>query len=64
MRKRDDSDIIWTQDGLIPGYTESLAVGVQGTLLPPGSYILSVYGAAEGSSTLIREIPFKTVLSE
>ena len=64
VRKRDNSDIIWTQDGLMPGFTESLAVGVQGALLPPGSYILSVYGSADDTHTLIRDIPFKTVLSE
>ena len=64
VRQRESSDIIWVQDGLKPGYTESLAVGVQGALLPPGSYILSVYSSDDDSHVLLRDIPFKTVLPD
>ena len=56
--------VIWAQSGLTPGYTESLAVGINGGLLRPGNYVLSVYAVVDDADTLIRVIPFRAVLSE
>jgi hypothetical protein len=64
VRKRDSSEIIWVQSGLSPGYTESLAVGIRGDLLPPGNYTLSVYAVVDDPPTLVRDIPFQTVLAK
>jgi hypothetical protein len=64
VSKRDDPEIIWAQSGFTPGYTESLAVGINGGLLRPGNYVLIVYAVVDDADTLIRDIPFRAVLSE
>lgn len=60
----DVADPIWTQSGLVPGYTMSLAVGINNQQIRPGRYSLRVYAEIEGDRTLIQEIPFTSVTSE
>lgn len=63
ISNRDGAEIIWAQNGLTPGYTDSLAIGLHSALLLPGNYILSVYDSADDTASPIREIPFQTVLA-
>jgi anti-sigma factor RsiW len=64
ISKANDPDVIWAQSGLTPGYTESLAVGINGRLLPSGSYVLSVYTGADDARELISTIPFRAVFPD
>ena len=64
LSERGDSEVIWSQSGLTPGYTASLAIGMDSALLPPGNYMLSVYAQVEGEQTLIQEVPFEAILAE
>ena len=65
--RKDESDAapIWTQDGLMPTYPDSLAVGMPGSALAAGRYLLTIEGvtpADSGDATyeLIQEIPFES----
>jgi len=51
---------LWQQGGLVPDRDGMLAVGVPGNLLPPGPYLLTVYGVNDGQIVLDRHIPFAT----
>jgi hypothetical protein len=60
-----DADPVWTQDGLVPTYPDSLAVGMPGSTLAAGRYLLTIDGvlpADTGAATYerIQEIPFET----
>jgi hypothetical protein len=60
---------ILMQDGLLPTYPDSLAVGMPGSTLAPGRYLLTIEGATPadtGDATykLIQEIPFESRLSD
>jgi hypothetical protein len=64
-RDEPDADPIWTQDGLLPTYPDSLAVGMPGSTLAPGRYLLTIEGAMPGDTgdatyTLIKEVPFES----
>jgi hypothetical protein len=52
---------LWQQGGLVPDRDGMLAVGVPGVELPPGSYLLTVYGVSDGQVVLDRQIPFATM---
>ena len=54
------SEPLWQQGGLVPDLDGMLAVGVPGTSLPSGSYLLTVYGVSDGENVLDRQIPFAT----
>jgi hypothetical protein len=65
--RKDEPDAapIWTQDGLMPTYPDSLAVGMPGSALAAGRYLLTIEGvvpADTGDATykLIQEIPFES----
>lgn len=65
--REDESDAapIWMQDGLVPTYPDSLAVGMPGSMLDAGRYVLTIEGATPadaGDTTykLIQEIPFES----
>jgi hypothetical protein len=56
---------IWLQDGLMPTYPESLAVGMPGSALAAGRYMLTIEGAVPsdtGETTYerIQDIPFQS----
>ena len=55
---------IWKQSGLVPGYTTSLAVGIDNRLIQPGQYALRIFADVDGERRRVREIPFHTVASE
>ena len=59
------ADPIWMQDGLLPTYPDSLAVGLPGSALAAGRYVLTVEGEVPGDTggatyERIREIPFES----
>jgi hypothetical protein len=63
--RRDEtgSDPVWVQDGLLPTYPESLAVGMPGSTLAAGRYVLTIEGALppDTGDTLyepVQNIPF------
>jgi hypothetical protein len=65
--RRDDpgADPIWMQDDLTPTYPESLAVGMPGSVLAAGRYVLTIEGAVPADTggatyTLVQEIPFQS----
>lgn len=65
--RRDEpgSDPVWMQDGLLPTYPESLAVGMPGSALAAGRYVLTIEGApdsdaADASYEHLQDIPFIT----
>lgn len=65
--RRDESgaDPVWMQDGLLPTYPESLAIGMPGSQLAPGRYVLTIEGAkpSDAGETLyerVQEIPFES----
>jgi len=54
---------VWVQDGLLPTYPESLAVGMPGSTLPAGRYVLTIEGdvtseAGETNHEHVQDIPF------
>jgi len=60
-----DAEPIWMQDGLVPTYPESLAVGMPGSALATGRYVLTMEGAAETGTgetayERVQDIPFVT----
>lgn len=67
--RRDEpgTDPVWMQDGLVPTYPESLAIGMPGSALVPGRYVLAIEGAlaADAGDTVyehVQDIPFESVL--
>jgi hypothetical protein len=65
--RKDESgaDPIWMQDELLPTYPEALAVGMPGSVLAAGRYVLSLEGVREsgtGEKTYehVQDIPFET----
>jgi hypothetical protein len=53
------------QDGLVPTYPDSLAVGMPGSTLAAGRYLLTIEGAlpadvGDATYKLIQEIPFES----
>ncbi len=69
--RRDDpgSDPVWVQGGLLPTYPESLAVGMPGSALAAGRYVLTIEGAltSDTGDTLyerVQDIPFATTLAD
>ena len=64
-----DDDPIWMQDGLMPTYPESLAVGMPGSALAAGKFVLTIEGvvAAETGETIyerVQDIPFESTLAD
>ena len=64
-RDEPDSDPVLMQDGLMPTYPESLAVGMPGSALEAGRYVLTIEGAVVSDSGATRyervqDIPFVT----
>lgn len=69
--RRDDpgSDPVWVQGSLLPTYPESLAVGMPGSALAAGRYVLTIEGArtSDTGDTLyerVQDIPFATTLAD
>jgi hypothetical protein len=66
VRKDDPgAEPIWMQDGLLPTYPESLAVGMPGSALAAGRYVLTVEGAVTSNAgdnlyERVQDIPFVT----
>jgi hypothetical protein len=59
------SQAIWMQDGLMPTYPDSLAIGMPGDALAAGRYILTIEGvspdgAGDATYERIQEMPFET----
>lgn len=62
-RDEPGAEAIWMQDGLMPTYPESLAVGMPGSVLTPGRYVLTIEGAmaSDGGGSVyqrVQDIPF------
>ena len=60
-----DAEPVLIQDGLMPTYPESLAVGMPGNTLAAGRYILTIEGVVpadtgEATYELIQNIPFES----
>ena len=49
-REEQGSGPVWMQDGLLPTYPESLAVGMPGSALATGRYVLTIEGARSGGA--------------
>ena len=69
--RRDEpgADAVWMQDGLLPTYPESLAVGMPGTSLPAGRYVLTIEGAQVSDTDhaiyeRVQDIPFETTSAD
>lgn len=69
--RKDESgaEPFWMQDGLSPTYPDALAVGLPGSSLPPGEYILSIDGtqpsqSGEKAFEHIQEIHFETAFAD
>ena len=69
--RRDEpgADSVWMQDGLVPTYPESLAVGMPGSALESGRYVLTIEGVsdpgnADASYERLQDIPFKAMLAD
>jgi hypothetical protein len=59
-----NAEPVWIQDGMLPTYPESLAIGMPGDLLADGDYVLSIEGVREsdtGQKTYehVQDIPFQ-----
>ena len=60
---REDAEAIWAQDRLKPSYEDSLAIGIAGSALRSGSYVLSIEALQEsGIYEPVQRIPFQTYL--
>ena len=64
-RDEAGSEPVWMQDGLQPTYPESLAVGMPGSALAAGRYVLTIEGAmvaGDGDTVYerVQDIPFET----
>jgi len=62
-RDGPDSNPVWMQDGLVPTYPESLAVGMPGSALVTGRYVLTIEGVltSNAGDTIyehVQDIPF------
>ena len=60
---------VWHQDRLLPTYPDSLAVGLPGSMLPPGRYVLTIEGSVTTDSgeiayERIQDIPFLSTPAE
>jgi hypothetical protein len=64
VRREDAAEPFWTQDGLVPGYLQQLAVGVPGSALSPATYFLTIEGVGEETNVFLQEITFETVATE
>ena len=60
IQAAEDAAPLWQQGGLVPDRDGMLVIGVPGASLPPGSYLLTVYGVNDGATVLDRQIPFTT----
>jgi hypothetical protein len=64
LRKDDPgASPVWMQDGLMPTYPESLAVGMPGSALAAGRYVLTIEGAVTSDAgdtryERVQDIPF------
>jgi len=61
IRKEAESGAVWQQDDLALGSMELVAVGVPGSDLQPGRYVLALFPSGDDSGVPIREIPFEMV---
>lgn len=66
--RRDEpgSEPVWSQDGILPTYPESLAIGMPGSALAAGRYVLTIEGAlapdtGDTSYERVQSIPFLTM---
>lgn len=70
LRKHDPgAEPIWMQDGLLPTYPESLAVGMPGSALAAGRYVLTIEGmtttdTGETRYEIVQEIPFESTSAD
>jgi hypothetical protein len=70
VRKDDPSaDPVWTQDGLLPTYPDSLAVGMPGSALATGRYVLTIEGVrttdtGETGYEQVQEMPFESTSAD
>ena len=69
--RQDESEAtaFWTQDGLMPTYPDALAIGMPGSTLAAGRYVLSLEGVRdagpdEKSYEHIQDIAFITALAD
>ena len=59
-RRDDDEAEIWSQNDMLPTYPDSLAIGMPGSALAAGAYILTLDGIAAGGEAYerIQQIAF------
>jgi hypothetical protein len=56
---------VWMQGGLLPTYPESLAIGMPGSALPTGRYVLTIEGESDSDTgetvyERLQDVPFVT----
>jgi hypothetical protein len=64
IRRSDATEAFMTREGLVPGATLELEIGITGQSMADGMYFLAVEGATESGFEFIREFPFQAVISE
>jgi len=62
-QEKPGGELVWMQDGLLPTYPESLAIGMPGSALPTGRYVLTIEGdlTSDTGETIyerLQDIPF------
>lgn len=69
--RRDEpgADPVWMQDGLMPTYPESLAVGMPGSALATGRFVLTIEGVLDSGTAAatyerLQDIPFITTSAD
>ncbi len=62
-RRGDDASVVWSRSDILPTYPESLALGMPGSTLEPGEYVLSLEGSADSERPYepIQEIVFQVI---
>jgi hypothetical protein len=60
VRSSSSSEPVWTQEPLTVGYLDTVAVGIPGNALPPGTYTLTIESAGSGTD-FRQQISFKSI---
>lgn len=69
VRQDTAAEPFWAKDGLTPTYPEALAVGMPGSLLEPGDYVVTLEGVRVGDTgardyEYIQDIPFAVATAQ
>lgn len=54
---------VWVQDDMVPGYSQSLAIGIPGSRLQAGHFVATVFADTGDATSPVREIPFEVFVT-